>query len=72
MSWFTRITFAVFFIYMSMTIKSFYDLFYPTECSIEKKTNCFYHIPNWHEQFTVKFRLLELYLSPFEIAFFFH
>lgn len=52
---FTNCTLLVFFLYVSFTGKSFYDIFFPVECTSSKPNNkeCIFSIPNWQQEFSV-------------------
>lgn len=64
---FTNITLALFVIYLTTTIKSFYEMFYPDECAAEpKRSSCLYSIPNWQREFSVKIKI-----STFQFYFIF-
>ena len=54
---FTNCTLFVFFVHISFTGKSFYDIFFPADCKYlnTKSSDCIYSIPNWQQEFTVSF-----------------
>jgi hypothetical protein len=72
---FTNITLALFVIYLTTTIKSFYEMFYPDECAAEpKRSSCLYSIPNWQREFSVKIKIstFQFYFIFKLIMFFFY
>lgn len=49
---FTNITLAVFFIYLAMVSKTFYETFFPEECAVnDKSSRCLHPMPEWQAKF---------------------
>lgn len=55
---FTNITLLIFFIYLAVVAKNFYDIFNPTECDLkDKNSRCLKPIPNWKTSYVVNKQL---------------
>ena len=53
---FTNITCFVFFVYLAIVSKNFYDIFFPDKCDeTDKNAKCIQPIPNWELNYKVCF-----------------
>ena len=50
---FTNITCLIFSIYALFVIKTFYDVFNPTECSFKWDADCLNAVDDWQDVFSV-------------------